>query len=184
MNSTIIKAKPQTAETRLPAVTPLILLPLLAYALFIDSPAWQLMWMLGLSVYAGMKWLTYDSCPAAATCINGPNTRLPAPWPGMNAKAFFNSNLQVAKPPLGEWLQAFIKLAFGFAPLLRRTSADRTASVARRLGWHDRPGVPLELRIFPSSLTGLPRRRRCRRTDHESPHPRFLPQRLRTAAGT
>ena len=76
------------------------------------APPWALMWTLAVGIYAGCKWLSWQS---AAAC-DAPAWKKAAylfAWPGLNAAAFLE------KPPAGrsrrvaEWLAAIVKLALG-----------------------------------------------------------------------
>jgi hypothetical protein len=107
----------QIGGTTFAAVAPLVLLPTIAYALFIDLPAWQLMWALAISIYLGLKWLTVASCLPSRRSSIAKTLGYLLLWPGMDAKAFLDSKSHAPRPAFGEWLLAMSKLAAGLVIL-------------------------------------------------------------------
>lgn len=95
------------------AVAPLVVLPTAAFVAFARGPAWVLMWMLAGSFYAGLKWLTLATCPAAHQSSRARRVAYLLLWPGMDAAAFCASTAKVDTPKFPEWLLALTKLALG-----------------------------------------------------------------------
>lgn len=74
---------------------------------------WALMWLLAVSIYAGLKWLTWRRTPSPGTSIARHMAYLLA-WPGLDARAFLaESSDAVVRPSLGEWVFAAGKLLAG-----------------------------------------------------------------------
>lgn len=117
MQTTIIHPRFRTSEAIVAAAIPIAILPTIACALFIDAPAWELMWALAFSIYFACKWLTF------ATCRSAPGASIPMAlgylllWPGMDATAFLASRSRPARPGIGEWALALFNLAAGLVLL-------------------------------------------------------------------
>jgi predicted GIY-YIG superfamily endonuclease len=126
------------------AITPLIVLPAIACALIAFLPDWQAMWLLAVSIYCGLKWLTFVSCPSARRSSISRSMGYLILWPGMNAKSFLNSRTHAAKPSPREWLLAISKLSAGLVLLFIAVPKvlDRSAFVA---GWIGMIGLILVL---------------------------------------
>src|SRR3954470_21357262 len=74
------------------AWAPVVLLPLLAAFLSARWPAWQQMWLLAVSIYAGFKWLTFATSSAARRASLGLSVGYLFLWTGMDAEAFFSDH--------------------------------------------------------------------------------------------
>jgi hypothetical protein len=75
--------------------------------------AWELMWSLAVSIYAGLKWLTFADCPEARRATLGRSLGYLLLWPGMDAEAFFASKRRIVQPTTAEWLLSAAKTLFG-----------------------------------------------------------------------
>lgn len=116
------------------AVTPLLFLPTMAIVLLISAPSWQLMWGLAFSIYAGLKWLTFVTCPTAHCSSLGRIVGYLVFWPGMNARDFCDSTMPATSPPLREWLLAVAKVMLGVA-LLFVSATELVATSPLVSGW-------------------------------------------------
>jgi alginate O-acetyltransferase complex protein AlgI len=107
------------------ATAPLLLLPLAAASLCSDWPAWQLMWLFAISIYAGLKWLTFATCPAVQTASVAGALAYLFLWPGMDVQAFLDPRSQPRRPRIAEVLLATLNLflsaglLFAAVPLLK-----------------------------------------------------------------
>ena|SRR5947209_8191114 len=90
----------QRGTAAVSAFAPLVLLPFSVYCLRFRLPAWQFMWLLAISIYAGLKWLTFATCPLARRTSSGRAVGYLLLWPGMNAKAFFDPNSKATTPTI------------------------------------------------------------------------------------
>lgn len=95
------------------AWTPLAVAPAVILTLGSVLPAWQLMWVLALSVYAGLKWLTFVDRVPAEERLSLRALGYLFLWPGMDAPAFFSRRRLVERPAWNAWLFALVKIAFG-----------------------------------------------------------------------
>src|SRR5437868_5611844 len=118
MNGTTIKSGFRGGGSTVPAIMPLFLMPAAAYVLFAASPAWQFVWALAISIYFGLKWLTFASSPFAGQTSLTRALGYLLLWPGMNAKAFLNPASIAARPLLREWLLAIVNLMAGIVLLI------------------------------------------------------------------
>jgi len=80
-------------------------------------PAWALMWALALSIFAGLKWLTLVSFPAAHRASIWRILGYVFLWPGLNADSFLSVNRKTTLA-LQEYVWAAAKTAAGALILL------------------------------------------------------------------
>jgi len=96
---------------------PVIIFPV-AVLIFTPAswPRWVFMWLLAFVILVGCKWLTWRRTPAPSARWWQHAGYLLA-WPGLNAQSFLSSERlhEDARPPLGEWGFAAIKLLAGSA---------------------------------------------------------------------
>lgn len=126
------------------ALTPLVLLPIIAVLLAGSTPPWQRMWMLSIALYFGFKWFTFavlpQSRPVPALCA----IAYLFLWPGMNAKAFCDLRTRADSPTFQEWTFALFKLSIGTTLIYlvapRWLSTDPLAA-----GWIGMIGLALAL---------------------------------------
>ncbi len=95
---------------------PLLLLPVCAAVVLWAAPQWIFMWGLAVSIYAGLKWLTFaDSAAARNAPLAGKLSYLFL-WCGMNADSFLAGQRETyARPAMREWTLAVAKIALGFS---------------------------------------------------------------------
>lgn len=96
-----------------PAWLPLVGLPAAAVWLAAEWPAWMLMWMLALSIYAALKWLSFADCVAGYETTAGRAAGYLLAWPGMDAKAFLGTDRVVERPASRQSIWATAKVALG-----------------------------------------------------------------------
>lgn len=112
------------ALTLLAAVMPLVAFPLLSVVLcssVFAAPRWLFMWSLAVSIYAGLKWLTFAEAQRGASTLTTETIPLSRKlaylflWCGMNARSFLRgpTNKQT-RPALSEWTWASLKIGLGF----------------------------------------------------------------------
>lgn len=106
-------------------VVPLLVLPLQD-----RLPAWAFMWLLAFAIYGACKWLTWWEARQRAPLRCSLSYLLL--WPGMNANEFLNASTRIERPPLGAWLDAAARTAFG-AVLIWFVA--RRASNSLAAGW-------------------------------------------------
>ena len=94
---------------------PLILLPLLVFALRLKLLPWVFMWVLAIAIFASCKWATWWEFRAA--CPLTPSWKRSAAyllfWPGMDAPEFFAPAGERPQIPVREWLEAIGKILAG-----------------------------------------------------------------------
>ncbi len=112
MGTTFIKTRWQENGVAV-ALAPLVVLPTLAFVFFARSPAWQLMWLLAISIYAGLKWLTIATSPSAWHASTARVLGYLVLWPGMNVQAFLDTKSHGNRPTGDEALLAIFNLAGG-----------------------------------------------------------------------
>ncbi len=121
---------------------PVVLLPAAVVLLVpADWPRWAFMWLFAVSLYAGLKWLTWRQTAAA----NVPAWRHLAYlvlWPGLDAAAFLGvaHKPAPARPSAGEWLLAAAKLLLG-ALLLWGVAPLIPGRYGLLLGWIGMAGI-------------------------------------------
>jgi Membrane bound O-acyl transferase family len=92
---------------------PLVLLLSAAFCSYNFLPPWGFMWLLAISIYAGLKWLTWWK---ARLLIAHPGWRSVAyllAWPGMDAESFLDTSQRLPPPNAAKWLGAFLETALG-----------------------------------------------------------------------
>ena len=75
------------------------------------------MWLLAVSIYCGLKWLTFASSPLARHSSMTRTLGYLLLWPGMNATEFLDGRSHAARPPQREWLLAITNLSAGLVLL-------------------------------------------------------------------
>jgi len=72
------------------------------------------MWTLSFGIFAGLKCMTWWKAQQSSSLCASRSIAYLVAWPGMDAAAFLDSKVRVAKPGLRQWLEAFGKTAVGF----------------------------------------------------------------------
>ncbi len=135
------------------AWAPLAVLPTAALILGSALPAWQLMWSLAFSIYAGLKWLTFvDRVPADETLSLRALGYLLL-WPGMDAPTFFSRRRRVSAPTRAEWIFAVAKIAFGI--LLLNLALANLSSTPYAVAWAGLAGLTFVLHFGLFDLLSL-----------------------------
>lgn len=111
--ASVVEDRVAAQPPNLAAWLPLVILPVMVSLLAVGWPAWVFMWVLAISIYAGLKWLTFADCAAGNDPRLGRSLAYLFLWPGMDAKSFFASPDSVKRPLLGEWLFAIAKFVLG-----------------------------------------------------------------------
>jgi Membrane bound O-acyl transferase family len=144
MYRTTIKSGWQHDWAAIAAHAPLIVLPAIACTLLALLPDWQGMWLLAVSIYFGLKWLTFASAPLARRASMARTLGYLLLWPGMNAQAFLDPRPRAARPSLQEWLVAITNLLVGIVLLFSvfPRVMDRSPFIA---GWIGMIGLSLVL---------------------------------------
>jgi hypothetical protein len=143
----------------MPALLPLLTLPLVALLLAPWMARWMFMCAMACALYAGCKWLTY--CAARTRGRNADGLRALGyllAWPGMDASAFLRPAARLAGPRQPEWMFAALKMLLG-ATLIWVVA--RTAYPERPLlaGWLGMVGLILVLHFGTFHLLSLAWRR-------------------------
>ncbi len=135
VTSTILNQAESLNEARLPtefrktACLPLFILPAIVLCVAWSWPAWMLMWGLAISIFAGLKWLTFvDDASTVANFSRGRALGYLIAWPGLDAAQFL-SNKSGVPGSLREWMFAALKTAAGVLAL--------RVAVARAREWPD-----------------------------------------------
>lgn len=108
-----VAESPIATWTKLTAWLPLVVLPVVVSLFAFEWPAWVFMWTLALSIYAGLKWLSFADSIEASESTVGRSLGYLLLWPGMNAQSFFASPRNVERPRLREWILAVTKMVLG-----------------------------------------------------------------------
>jgi hypothetical protein len=111
--ATAVDLRSTVSKVKFPAWLPLVILPISAVVLGGQLAPWILMWALALSIFAGLKWLSFvDTTAASGTPIRRRLAYLFL-WPGMDAKSFLGEVQPSEYPALGEWFLASTKVVIG-----------------------------------------------------------------------
>jgi hypothetical protein len=92
---------------------PLAVLPLCAFALYDAAQAWVFMWILAISIYLGLKWLTWWKSRRLVPHTTWRSAAYLLAWPGMDAQSFLDENNRAAQPRLRNWSWAFVETGLG-----------------------------------------------------------------------
>ncbi len=111
--ATMIRLRGSKAGQQVLAWLPLFLLPTIAILISSAWPAWGRMWALAFAIYAGFKWLTFATSPAASQATWDRQLGYLFLWVGMDAEQFFAARPDIARPRATELLWAVGQLATG-----------------------------------------------------------------------
>ncbi len=95
------------------AYWPVVLLPAATWALFAGAAPWQLMWLLAIAVFAGLKWLTLADYLSQHRAGVGRLFAYTFLWPGMDPWTFCACDRHVNRPAIGQWLISLANTCFG-----------------------------------------------------------------------
>jgi Membrane bound O-acyl transferase family len=111
---------PGTAGRRasVSAWVPLTILPIAAVIVCSAWPRWLCMWSLAVTIYAGLKWLSFAHNPHDCEMLSSRAMGYLLLWPGMDAAAFFGRKQVVPAPRTAEWVAALAKFVVGISLLV------------------------------------------------------------------
>jgi alginate O-acetyltransferase complex protein AlgI len=92
---------------------PLVVLPPGAFALRLTMPAWGFMWLLAITIFAGLKWLTWWRARKRVTHARWRSIAYLVAWAGMDADSFLDSSQLPQRPSTHMWLWAMVETAVG-----------------------------------------------------------------------
>jgi alginate O-acetyltransferase complex protein AlgI len=130
---------------------PLIVLPAVSWVAAADAPRWVLMWALAVSIFAGLKWMTFAEQRADRRLRVRALGYLFA-WPGLDAESFFSRG-RVERPRAGEWIFALSKTLLGVGLLCTAISAGRWDTLS--MGWVGMVGLVFMLHFGIFHLLSL-----------------------------
>lgn len=151
---TSIETRPPIVGAKLIGWLPLGILPLGALAFYNFLQPWAFMWLLAVSIYAGLKWITWWKV----------RNRIPHPawrsvayllaWPGMDAESFLHVNGKVRRPGWREWFWAVLETGAG-AILLWVVARAVPATLPLLRGWTGMLGLILLLHFGTFQVVAL-----------------------------
>jgi Membrane bound O-acyl transferase family len=106
------RAKPALTGARM-GWLPLVVLPLGAFGVRGFLPAWAFMWILSISIYLGLKWLSWWKVRSRLTHVDWRSAAYLLTWPGMDAESFLDASRRVPSPSGSSWYWAISKTFLG-----------------------------------------------------------------------
>jgi Membrane bound O-acyl transferase family len=131
---------------------PLIVLTAAVIALRLQFPPWAFMWLLAVSIFAGLKWATWWRARVTTIHTFSRSVAYLLTWPGMDAETFLDSQRQATRPRPQEWLWAAAKAIFGVVLLWL---VARRAGAPLLQGWIGLLGLVLLLHFGSFHLIAL-----------------------------
>lgn len=134
--------------------SPILVLPVAAFACRNLVPPWVFMWILSFAIYFSIKVLVWSR---ARSHIKAPLWRSLGflfAWPGMDADAFLDVEKRVAVPRFWAWIWAIGKTAIG-AVLLWAVARSIPPRLALLRGWTGMIGLILILHFGSFHLAAL-----------------------------
>jgi hypothetical protein len=107
---------PLDSPTRTPRLIgwlPLAVLPLGAIALSRSLQPWVFMWVLSISIYFGLKWLSWWKAHDKISHAAWRSVAYLLAWPGMDAESFLAAAKSVPPPRLWNWFWAGLETGLG-----------------------------------------------------------------------
>jgi hypothetical protein len=92
---------------------PLVVLPLGALSLYSLLQPWTFMWILAVSIYFGLKWLTWRKARGRVPHAPWRSIAYLLAWPGMDADSFLDSRKVAPPPRLWDWIRAVLETSLG-----------------------------------------------------------------------
>lgn len=140
--SAVIETRVARHKT-LTAWLPLVVFPLATAWFAAEWPPWVFMWSLSVSIYVGLKWLSFADAFDAAATSTGRSICYLLLWSGMDARSFLADSQLVELPRWSEGLPAVAKVIFGtlLVALAVRT-VDQLGMIA---GWIGMVGIVFTL---------------------------------------
>ena len=133
---------------------PILFLPLMVVVLRPRLVPWEFMWILAVSIFLSLKWLTWWRVRNRVTHRPWRSAAYLLAWPGMDAEAFLDDAQRAPPPSALAWLWAILNTAFGVALLWFVT---RTIPQQQRLlrGWIGMLGLILLLHFGTFQIMAL-----------------------------
>lgn len=155
--ASVAESKSVSRPLSLSSWFPLVSLPVAVAVIGTGWPSWVMMWALALSIYAGLKWLTFADCVSTSESTVGRSLAYLFLWPGMRAESFLASSEPVKRPSFSEWLFAIAKLGFGV--LLIIAAVHYVNDHPMTAGWVGMTGIAFTLHFGLFHLLSLTWRR-------------------------
>jgi hypothetical protein len=92
---------------------PLIVLPVGAFALVNFLQPWVFMWVLAVSIYVGLKWLSWWKVRGRIPHAAWRSIAYLLAWPGMDAESFLNASKVPPPPRVRDWTWAILETSLG-----------------------------------------------------------------------
>jgi len=92
---------------------PLAALPLTVLVFAERLPAWAFMWSLAVSIFLGLKWLSWWKARASTPHDTWRSAAYLLAWPGMDAESFLDANRIVSLPRIQDWVWATVETGLG-----------------------------------------------------------------------
>lgn len=112
ISSETVRASPAQSHHRV-GWLPLLLLPACAFAFRNALPPWGFMWVLAVSIFAGLKWLTWWKARKQVGHALWRSAAYLLAWPGMDAHSFLDSERHAHGPTVRAWFWAIVETAVG-----------------------------------------------------------------------
>jgi hypothetical protein len=147
--------QPKTpARSKVIGWLPLVALPAAALAFYNLLVPWVFMWILAVSLYAGLKWLTWWSVRNHIHHEVLRDIAYLLAWPGMDAETFLSSSERVSPPTVRDWLRAVLVTCAG-AALLWIASRVPPPHLLLLRGWIGMVGMILLLHFGTFQIAAL-----------------------------
>jgi hypothetical protein len=130
-------------RTRVSVWAPLTILPIAAVIFCSAWPRWLFMWSLAITIYGGLKWLSFADNPHDGEMRSSRSVGYLLLWPGMDAAAFFGRKLIIPAPRLTEWFAALAKFVLGISLLV--LAVPLSASKPLIAAWTGMAGIVFTL---------------------------------------
>jgi hypothetical protein len=92
---------------------PLVVLPLCGLALYNFLQPWVFMWVLAVSMYLGLKWLSWWKARGRVPHAAWRSIAYLLAWPGMDAESFLDARKAARPPRLWDWIWAVLETGLG-----------------------------------------------------------------------
>lgn len=136
------------------AYVPVVLLPAATWVLFAGAAPWALMWLLALTLFAGLKWLTLADYLSQHRAGVGRLIAYACLWPGMDPWAFCACDRHVDRPAIGQWLISLANACFGLL-LFFAVAGPLLASRPTLAAWVGMVGIIFALHFGMLQLISL-----------------------------
>jgi hypothetical protein len=150
----IVELRSSTRSTGFVAFLPLLVLLSMIASLYEFLQPWALMWALAISLYFGLKWLTWRKARNSVGHAAWRSLAYLLAWPGMDAKSFLDETRCPALPRLWQWFWATLQTGCGVILLwcVARMAPPRDALLR---GWIGMFGLILLLHFGIFQLVAL-----------------------------